>query len=427
MMLQKSDNEVYTIIQKELERQRKVLEMIPSENFTSVAVIEALGTVLTNKYSEGYPGRRYYGGNEFIDDIENLARDRAKKLFGVEYANVQPYSGSPANQAVYFALLKPGDTVLGMDLAMGGHLTHGYKLNFSGKYYHAVAYGVDQTTSLIDYDQVREIALRERPKMIIAGATAYPRKFDFAKFAEIAHEVDAYLLVDMSHITGLIIAGVHPSPVPHADVIMTTTHKTLRGPRGAMILATKLADRLHDVFRPESKKDLGGLIDSAIIPGLQGGPHNHQTAAIAVCLKEAMEPSFIEYGRHIQKNAAALAEELVAHGMTLVTGGTDNHLVLVDVTPQGIPGKQAEELLDSVGITVNKNLIPYDKRKAMDPSGIRLGTPALTTRGFTEADMKVVAGLIADVVTHPSDEAVLDRVRSKVAELTSAHPLYPEL
>lgn len=427
MMLQKSDNEVYTIIRKELERQRTVLEMIPSENFTSLAVIEALGTVLTNKYSEGYPGRRYYGGNEFIDDIENLARDRAKKLFSVEYANVQPYSGSPANQAVYFALLQPGDTVLGMDLAMGGHLTHGYKLNFSGKYYHAVSYGVDQTTHLIDYDQIREIALKERPRMIIAGATAYPRKFDFAKFAEIAKEVNAYLLVDMSHVTGLIIAGVHPSPVPHADVIMTTTHKTLRGPRGAMILAPKLTDRLHDVFRPESKKDLGGLLDSAIIPGLQGGPHNHQTAAIAVCLKEAMEQSFIEYGKQVQKNASVLAEELVSRGIKLITGGTDNHLLLADVTPQGMSGKQAEELLDSVGITVNKNLIPYDPRKPLDPSGIRLGTPALTTRGFAEDDMRIVGGLIASILRAPADESVQASVRSQVSALTAAHPLYPEL
>lgn len=427
MMLPQSDKDVFGIIQKELKRQRTVLEMIPSENFTSLAVIEALGTVLTNKYSEGYPGKRYYGGNEFIDEIENLARDRAKKLFGVEYANVQPYSGSPANMAVYFALLKPGDTVLGMDLAMGGHLTHGYKLNFSGKYYRAVQYGVHEKTHLIDYDLVREIAMKERPKMIIAGATAYPRQFDFAKFAEIAHEVGAYLLVDMSHITGLVIAGVHPSPVPHADVIMTTTHKTLRGPRGAMLLAPKLTDRLHDIHRPESKKDLGGLIDSAIIPGLQGGPHNHQTAAIAVCLKEAMEPSFKDYGKQIQKNAAALATALTERGMRLITGGTDNHLILMDLSPQHLPGKQAEELLDTVGITVNKNLIPYDPRKPMDPSGIRLGTPALTTRGFTEAEMKIVGGLIADVVTSPEDTTVLDAVRAKVAELTAAHPLYPGL
>lgn len=427
MMLPQSDKDVFEIIQKELKRQRTVLEMIPSENFTSLAVIEALGTVLTNKYSEGYPGKRYYGGNEFIDEIENLARDRAKKLFNVEYANVQPYSGSPANMAVYFALLKPGDTVLGMDLAMGGHLTHGYKLNFSGKYYRAVQYGVHEKTHLIDYDLVREIAMKERPKMIIAGATAYPRQFDFAKFAEIAHEVGAYLLVDMSHITGLVIAGVHPSPVPHADVIMTTTHKTLRGPRGAMLLAPKLTDRLHDIHRPESKKDLGGLIDSAIIPGLQGGPHNHQTAAIAVCLKEAMEPSFKDYGKQIQKNAAALGMALTERGMRLITGGTDNHLILMDLSPQHLPGKQAEALLDTVGITVNKNLIPYDPRKPMDPSGIRLGTPALTTRGFTEADMKIVGGLIADVVTSPEDTTVLDAVRAKVAELTAAHPLYPGL
>lgn len=426
-MLKQSDKDVYTTIQKELERQRNVLEMIPSENFTSLAVIEALGSVLTNKYSEGYPGKRYYGGNEFIDDIETLAIERAKKLFGVEHANVQPYSGSPANQAVYFALLKPGDTVLGMELAMGGHLTHGYKLNFSGKYYKSVSYGVDPKTHVLDYDVIRETAKKEKPKMIIAGATAYPREFDFKKFAEIAREVDAYFLADISHITGLIIAGVHQSPFDYADVVMTTTHKTLRGPRGAMILVPQKADRLHDLHHPKSKKDLGQLIDSAIIPGLQGGPHNHQTAAIAVCLKEAMKPEFKEYGKQVVKNAQALANSLIANGLSLITGGTDNHLILADVTPFDISGKQAEELLDKVGITVNKNLIPFDTRKPMDPSGIRLGTPALTTRGFNEAEMKVIGGIIVKVLQNPADNSIHNEVRGKINELTGAHPLYPEI
>ncbi|MFH1236292.1 MAG: serine hydroxymethyltransferase [Parcubacteria group bacterium] len=427
MMLQKSDNEVYTIIQHELERQRRVLEMIPSENFTSVAVMEALGTVLTNKYSEGYPGRRYYGGNQFIDDVENLARDRAQKLFGVEHANVQPYSGSPANQAVYFALLNPGDTVLGMELAMGGHLTHGYKLNFSGKYYHAVQYGVDRTTHRINYDEVREIAKREKPKMIIAGATAYPREFDFKQFADIAKEIDAYFLADISHVTGLIIAGVHQSPFEHADVVMTTTHKTLRGPRGAMLLIPRKADRLHSIHHLASKKDLAQLIDSAIIPGLQGGPHNHQTAAIAVCLKEAMESSFKEYGKQVVKNAKVLAESLISGGLELITGGTDNHLILADVTPFGISGKPAVELLDSVGITVNMNLIPYDSRRPLDPSGIRLGTPALTTRGFDEGDMKRIGGLITGILKNPDNSSTHETVRKEVGAMTDAHPLYPEL
>ncbi|HCJ52759.1 MAG: serine hydroxymethyltransferase [Candidatus Kerfeldbacteria bacterium RIFCSPLOWO2_01_FULL_48_11] len=427
MMLQKSDNEVYTIIQHELERQRHVLEMIPSENFTSVAVMEALGTVLTNKYSEGYAGRRYYGGNQFIDDVETLAIERAKKLFSVEHANVQPYSGSPANQAVYFALLNPGDTVLGMELAMGGHLTHGYKLNFSGKYFKAVSYGVDKTTHRIDYDDVREIARREKPKMIIAGATAYPREFDFKKFAEIASEVNAYFLADISHVTGLIIAGVHQSPFEHADVVMTTTHKTLRGPRGAMLLVPKKADRLHDIYHPASKKDLAQLIDSAIIPGLQGGPHNHQTAAIAVAMKEAMEPSFKEYGRQVVKNAKVLADSLISGGLELITGGTDNHLILADVTKYGVSGKQAEELLDSVGITVNKNLIPFDTRKPLDPSGIRLGTPALTTRGFNEDEMKRIGGLITDILKNPDNSSAHETVRKEVRAMTDAHSLYPEL
>lgn len=425
--VQKLDPELAQHIKHELARQRDSLEMIPSENFTSLAVMEAMGSVLTNKYSEGYPGKRYYGGNRFIDEIEELARSRAKALFGVAHANVQPYSGSPANLAVYFALLNPGDTVLGMELAQGGHLTHGYKLNFSGKYYHAVSYGVDPTTHRLDYEAIREIAKREKPKLLVCGATAYPRTIDFAAFRAIADEVGAYLLADISHIAGLVVAGVHPSPVPHADVVMTTTHKTLRGPRGAIILVPRLEDRWHERYRAQSKKNLAELIDSAIIPGLQGGPHNHQTAAIAVALAEASTPEFKEYGNKIVKNAQALASSLAQHGLELSTGGTDNHLVLADVSPLHTTGKQAEVVLDSVGITVNKNLVPFDTRTPLDPSGIRLGTPALTTRGFTPDELNVVGKLIVRALKESTDTRALNEIRQSVLQLTALHPLYPEL
>ena len=422
--LSDNDPEIFKYIQSELHRQREGLEMIPSENFTSPAVMEALGSVLTNKYSEGYPGARYYGGNEFVDQIENLARERAKKLFGVEHANVQPYSGSPANLAIYFALLNPGDKVMGQSLAHGGHLTHGYKLNFSGKFYHAAAYGVNEKTHLLNYDKIREIALLEKPKMIICGASAYPRIIDFKKFREIADEVKSYLVADISHITGLIIAGEHPSPVPYADVIMTTTHKTLRGPRGAIILIPKVEDRYHELYHPTSNRNLAELIDAAIIPGLQGGPHNHQTAAIAVALHEALQPGFKEYGKQIVKNAKALAETLVSQGLNLITGGTDNHLMLIDLTSLNLTGKQAEAALGKVGITVNKNLIPFDTRKPMDPSGIRLGTPALTTRGFKEDAMRIIGQLIARILKNPNDTATQLEVKEKIRSLTKTHPLY---
>lgn len=425
--LSTQDTEIFHALQAELARQRDGLEMIPSENFTSLAVMQALGTILTNKYSEGYPGARYYGGNKYIDQIENLARERAKLLFGVEHANVQPYSGSPANQAVFFALLNPGDTVLGLELAQGGHLTHGYKLNFSGKYYRAVSYGVDHLSHLLDYEKIREIAIREKPKLIVCGATAYPRQIDFAAFRKIADEVNAYLLADISHISGLIIGGVHPSPVPYADVIMTTTHKTLRGPRGAMILLPQVTDRMHDLYHPKSKRNLAELIDAAIIPGLQGGPHNHQTAAIAVALKEATKPEFIQYAKNIVVNAQALAQELILGGFKLITGGTDNHLILMDVSPQNLSGKEAEALLDSVNITVNKNLIPFDPRSPLDPSGIRFGTPALTSRGFTTDDMKIIGKLVVNTLTHPKDEQTLQEVRRIVNDLTKSHPLYSTL
>lgn len=425
--LSQIDSEINSLIKQELERQRQGLEMIPSENFTSGAVMEALGSPLTNKYSEGYPGKRYYGGNKYIDEIENLARERAKKLFGVEHANVQPYSGSPANQAVMFALLNPGDTVLGMELKQGGHLTHGYKLSFSGRYYKAVNYGVDQKNHLLDYETIRDIAKKEKPKLIICGATAYPRTIDFAAFRQIADEVQAYLLTDISHIAGLVVAGAHPSPVPYADVVTTTTHKTLRGPRGAMILIPKIADRWHDLYHAESKKNLAELIDSAIIPGLQGGPHNHQTAAIAVALKEAATAEFKEYGHNIIKNSQALASTLLKNNFTLSTGGTDNHLLLIDMTNKNLSGKQAEELLDSVAITVNKNLVPYDPKPPLDPSGIRLGTPALTTRGFTIQDMSIVGDMISRVIDQPTNQTLHQQIRQQVISLTNKYPLYPNL
>jgi glycine hydroxymethyltransferase len=422
-----NDKEIYSAILSELQRQQEGLEMIPSENYVSPAVLEALGSIGTNKYSEGYPGKRYYGGNEFIDIVENLARDRAKKLFGVEHANVQPYSGSPANQAVYYALLEPGDKVMGLSLPHGGHLTHGWKVSFSGRYYHSVPYGVDKETHLINYDEVLELAKKEKPKLIIAGATAYPREFDFKAFGQIASEVGAYLLTDIAHIAGLIIAGVHQSPVDFADVITTTTHKTLRGPRGAMILCPKNADRFKEKYHPDTKWNLSELIDRAVFPGLQGGPHNHQTTAIAVALKEASTSEFKHYGEQIVKNARALAARLLEHDFKLITGGTDNHLVLIDLTNKNMAGQEGETVLDEVGITVNKNTIPFDLRKPMDPSGIRLGTPALTTRGFREEDMVVVADLIAETIHNPKKELVKEEVKKKVKELTRKHPIYQDL
>lgn len=427
MNLQDTDKKIFDSIHDELERQRNGLEMIPSENFTSPAVLEALGSVLTNKYSEGYPGKRYYGGNEFIDVVEKAARFRAKNLFGVEFANVQPYSGSPANHAVYMGLLEPGDKVLGMSLTHGGHLTHGWKISFSGHYYHAVAYGVDKETHRIDYDQVREMARKEQPKLIIVGASAYPREIDFKIFGEIAQEVGAYVLADVAHIAGLIVAGVHQSPVQYADVITTTTHKTLRGPRGAMIMYPRVADRLHEKYHAADKWNLAERIDRAVFPGLQGGPHNHQTAAIAVALKEAGTESFKQYGQQVVKNAKALAERLLEHNFSLISGGTDNHLILIDLTNKEISGGAAETLLDSIGITVNKNTIPYDLRKPMDPSGIRLGTPALTTRGMREVDMAAIADIIADVIHNSQKESKLDEAKARVKELTARYPLYQEM
>ncbi|MDP3964448.1 MAG: serine hydroxymethyltransferase [bacterium] len=423
--IEQYDPEISQALKAEIRRQKHGLELIPSENFVSPAVMEALGSVLTNKYSEGYPGKRYYGGNVHVDEIENIARERAKKLFGVDHANVQPYSGSPANQAVCFALLDPGDTLMGLSLAFGGHMTHGLKVNFSAKYYRSVQYQTNQN-GWLDYDMILDLAKKERPKLIIVGATAYPRKFDFEKFRDIARQVDAFLLADISHIAGLIIAGEHPSPVGLADVISTTTHKTLRGPRGAMILSNgNPSTPLKAVDR--SRENIPTLIDRAIIPGLQGGPHNHQTAAIAIALHEAAQPEFREYGKQVTRNAKALADSLLEQGAKLITDGTDNHLMVIDVTPFDVTGKEAEIVLDSVGITVNKNMIPFDERKPFDPSGIRLGTPAITTRGMDAAAMKKIGVAIASVLKQPKNTETLDQARVMVRELTEQFPLYPEL
>ena len=401
-----SDPEIGASVAAELARQRRNIELIASENIVSEAVLVAMGTVLTNKYAEGYPGKRYYGGCQEVDVAENIARDRACKLFGADHANVQPHSGAQANFAVYQALCEHGDTVLGMDLGNGGHLTHGSPVNFSGKNYHMVAYGLDDR-GYIDYDQVRDLARQHKPKMIIAGASAYPRIIDFKAFADIAHEVGAYLFVDMAHIAGLVAAGLHPSPVPYADVVTTTTHKTLRGPRGGMILC---------------KEDLAKKIDSAIFPGSQGGPLMHIIAAKAVALGEALKPEFKDYQGRIVKNAQALAASLTASGFDLVSGGTDNHLMLVDLRKAGITGKELEKRLDEVHITVNKNAIPNDPEKPFVTSGIRVGTPAVTTRGMGEADMKVIGQLIWETAT--DFDAKADAIRETVAGLCGKYPLY---
>jgi glycine hydroxymethyltransferase len=399
--LSKIDPDVFQLIRSEEKRQYKKLRLIPSENYVSKAVLEATGSVFTNKYSEGYARKRYYEGQQNIDVLEQLAIDRAKALFNIEHANVQPYSGSPANFAVYYALLEIGDKVMGMSLPHGGHLTHGWKVSFSGRFYNSVQYTVDKDTHLIDYDKVREMARNEKPKLIFAGATAYPRKFDFAAFADIAKEVGAYFVADIAHISGLIIAGVHPSPVPHAHVVTTTTHKTLRGPRGAMVLC---------------RKELAEKIDRAVFPGLQGGPHNHTTAAIAVALHEASKPEFKEYGKQIVKNASALADELLSYGFKLITGGTDNHLILIDMTAKGVTGKQTSKALDKAGIVTNYNTIPFDTRKPFDPSGIRLGTPAVTSRGMKEQEMKQIARWINNVVENLNNENLLQEIALEVEE-----------
>ena len=403
------DPEVAQAMKDELSRQRNTLEMIASENFTSPAVLEAQGSVLTNKYAEGYPGKRYYGGCEFVDVVENLAIKRAKQLFGAEHANVQPHAGSQANAGVYLAMLQPGDAILGMNLAAGGHLTHGHKMSFSGKIYNAAAYGLNRETELIDYDEVRDLALEHRPKMLIAGFSAYPRTIDWAKFRQIADEVGAYFLVDMAHVAGLVAAGEYPSPVPHADFVTTTTHKTLRGPRSGLILC---------------RAQFAEAIDKAIMPGIQGGPLMHAVAGKAVCFQEALTEGFKEYQRQTRKNANVLAQGLIEGGLRLVTGGTDNHLVLVDLTPADITGKDGEHLLESIGVTCNKNQIPFDPRSPFVTSGVRLGVPALTSRGFKEADMEEVAAIITETFGHRDDTAQLDKLRERVADLCARFPLY---
>lgn len=415
------DTEIRKLIIAETNRQREGLEMIPSENHTSAEVLNALGSRLTDKYSEGYPGKRYYGGCEVVDKIENIARDRAKKLFGVTHANVQAYSGSPANMAVYYALVNPGDTVMGLELYFGGHMTHGLKVNFSGTIYNSVQYRTGKD-GFLDYEAMSQLAAKHRPKLIVVGATAYPRIYDWQRLREIADLCGAFLLADISHIAGLVVAGAHPSPAGIADVITTTTHKTLRGPRGALILCNGApSNPLKKVER--NKENIPTLIDRAIIPGLQGGPHNHQTAAIAVALREAAQPAFKVYGQQIVKNAKVLAEKLMDNGYQLVTGGTDNHLLLIDLTKQGVTGAEAEAALGSAGITVNKNTVPYDARPPFDPSGIRLGTPALTTRGMKEAEMEQVAEWINEAITSHGSEHKLARIRQKIREFAKAFPL----
>jgi glycine hydroxymethyltransferase len=410
--VKKHDPQVAEAIKQELGRQRSKIELIASENFVSEAVMEAMGTVLTNKYAEGYPSKRYYGGCECVDIVEDLARDRAKQLFGAEHANVQPHSGAQANMAVYFAFLKPGDTVLGMNLSHGGHLTHGSPVNFSGTLYNFVEYGVDQETQVLDYEDIRKKAEEHKPKMIVAGASAYPRVIDFAKLREIADSVGAYLMVDMAHIAGLVATGHHPNPVPYADFVTTTTHKTLRGPRGGMILC---------------KEEYAKAIDKSVFPGIQGGPLMHVIAAKAVAFGEALKPEFKDYSARVIANAKQLAESLKEEGFTLISGGTDNHLILIDVRNMNLTGKDAEHLLDEVGITCNKNTIPYDPASPFVTSGIRIGTPAITSRGFDEEAMKEIAAIMALCLKNSQDEAKQEEARTRVAALCQKFPMYPNL
>jgi glycine hydroxymethyltransferase len=405
--LERIDPEIFRLIKEEELYQAESIRLIPSENYVSAAVMEATGSVLTNKYSEGYAGKRYYEGQRYIDQVERIAVERAKTLFGAEHANVQPYSGSPANLAVYFALLEPGDGLMGLALPHGGHLTHGWNVSITGRFWRSIPYTVDRVTHRIDYDAVRELARKERPRIIVTGATAYPRQFDFKIFGEIAREVGAFLLADISHIAGLIVAGAHPDPVPYADVVMTTTHKTLRGPRGAMILC---------------RNEVADKIDKAVFPGLQGGPHNHTTAAIAVALKEAATPEFKAYGQQVVRNARALAAGLLEAGFELVSGGTDNHLLLIDLTSRKVIGKKAAQALDRAGIVGNYNTVPFDPRKPFSPSGLRLGTPAVTARGMKEQEMSAIASWIDEVITHVDNETVAARVCDEVREFCRSFP-----
>jgi len=406
-----ADPEVAAAIDNEVRRQHEGLELIASENFVSEAVLEAMGSVFTNKYAEGYPGKRYYGGCEFADIVENLARERAKQLFGAEHANVQPHAGSQANMEAYSAVLQPGDTILGLNLAHGGHLTHGHHLNFSGKTYRIVPYGVTRETETIDYDDLEKLAEKEHPKMIIGGGSAYPRIIDFARMRQIADKIGALYLVDMAHFAGLVAGDVHPSPVPHAHIVTSTTHKTLRGPRAGMILC---------------KQDFASAVDKVVFPGMQGGPLVHIIAAKAVCFREAMQPDFRDYARQVVANAKVLADTLAAEGFRIISGGTDTHLMLVDVFSKGMLGSEAEKALDQAGITVNKNAIPFDVNPPMKPSGIRIGTPALTTRGMKEAEMRQVGRWISEVLHQGTEAATLGKIRKQVLELADTFPLYPE-
>lgn len=423
--LRQIDPEIYQVVEQELRRQHEKLELIASENFASQAVMEAAGTVLTNKYAEGYPGKRYYGGCEYVDIAENLARDRATELFSADHANVQPHSGSTANQAVYFTVLKPGDRILGMDLSHGGHLTHGSPVNFSGQLYDIVSYGVSRETETLDYDEIERIAEETKPRLIIAGASAYPRTIDFPRFREIADSVGAYFMTDMAHIAGLVATGAHPSPVPYAHFTTTTTHKTLRGPRGGLILLGKDGENDLGVVAPKSgrTKRWSELIDASVMPGCQGGPLMHIIAAKAVAFKEALAAEFSSYQRQIVKNAQAMAASFVDNGARLISGGTDNHLMLIDVTPFGVTGKEAEKMLDEANITVNKNGIPFDTKSPLVTSGIRVGTPAVTTRGMGEDDMAQIAELIVEVLRSKGSDSVIASVREQVKRLCSAFPL----
>ena len=403
------DPEVAQAIANEARRQHEGLELIASENFVSEAILQAAGSVFTNKYAEGYPGKRYYGGCEFADVVENLARDRAKQLFGAEYANVQPHSGSQANMAAYMSLLQPGDAILGLNLAHGGHLTHGHHLNFSGKMYKVIPYGVRKDTETIDYDELEQIAERERPKLIVGGGSAYPRTIDFARMRQIADKVGAKYMVDMAHIAGLVAGGAHPSPVPHCHVVTSTTHKTLRGPRAGMVLC---------------QQDLGATVDKIVFPGIQGGPLMHIIAAKAICFQEALQPSFKDYARQVVANAKVLAQKMMAEGFRVISGGTDTHLLLIDVFSKGVLGSEAENALGEAGITVNKNAIPFDVNPPLKPSGIRIGTPALTTRGMKEKEMQQVGAWIAEALNNHKDSAILSRIRRQVHEFAEAFPLY---
>ena len=410
--LSESDPQIAQAIANEANRQHEGLELIASENFVSMAVLEAAGSVFTNKYAEGYPGKRYYGGCEFADVVENLARERAKQIFGADHVNVQPHSGSQANMAAYMALLQPGDAVMGLNLAHGGHLTHGHPLNFSGKMYKIIPYGVRKDTETIDYDEMEQIAVRERPKMIIGGGSAYARMIDFARMRQIADKVGAKLMVDMAHIAGLVAGGAHPSPVPHSDIVTTTTHKTLRGPRAGMVLC---------------RQELAAAVDKIAFPGIQGGPLVHIIAAKAVCFREALQPAFKDYAHQVVANARALARKIMDEGFRVITGGTDTHLMLIDVFAQGILGSEAENALGQAGITVNKNAIPFDSNPPLKPSGIRIGTPALTTRGMKEKEMVQTGAWIVEALRNHKDAQALARIRKQVLELAEAFPLYPEL